>query len=232
MLVTNSYSKFFFSFFVILVISVNSFAQEKTWNVAFEVAPSITKDFHHKNNDFVKQELKTAISYSIMLHREVSPKVAFDLGIKMLMKGKKLSINESSVFQPTSYILNGKSTLNFVSFPIGLRMSLSDNLQKGWYVKGNFQPAVFVSNQTKTTFVNEDETFSVNTQPSQEDAAKLNWFINIGTGYSFLIKQKLQLSIEPHIELMLFDFYANRSFQEANARYHAFGFSTRLMVLD
>ena len=228
----ENFIKLFPFLFLALLIHAKAVAQSDSWNVGVEVSTALTKDFNFIPSFNVEQRVETLISYSAIFSKQVNERVAIEIGFKVLNKGNRFVGNRFSNFTPDAILdYHVKNKISFLSIPLNLKVA-SDNLNKGFYFRGGFQPAFYLRHQNLLVYQDQGVRHETLEYYRIDDVSDINLFVNLGVGYSFLIHNHFQLSFEPYIELMMFELFGYRSSDEENTLYHSVGISTRIMILD
>jgi len=230
-----------------LFIANSCFGQSEKFNLGFEVYTNLAD--RYGDNEVLKdiESPRLAASFGAVVSYRANPKVALISGLSMLNKGWKdntaLNFNElrwgsqsddEGGFDPGIFsgeVINSvtvKHNYYFLSIPLNVRYGFGESLDKGWYVQGGVSPVFYLFNRSRVIQETDTGTRDETYKEVIDDARKVNLNLNLGMGYTFLLKEKFQISVGPSLEYMPFSVVKDARWKN---NFYAYGVGARFMVL-
>lgn len=239
-----------FLFVAFCLLSSSLFAQSKSFNVGIEVTPNYSfysgSDFYYHDGAYIDDiyysgterestEKKPSISFGVILSYQLNNRWSFESGLKYVNRGhKKSGGNYDYSYFGYNYInsIEGDSNIeyqenyNYLSVPLNARFALGNNPNKGWYIRFGVSADYYLSSQTNYKFNTDEVDRKKGTFPNDSDIRKTHLNLNYGVGYSFLVNEIYQLSVEPAFDYMFYRLYHKGD----DFTYNSAGVKLRLMI--
>lgn len=228
-----------------LFISITCFAQSSKVNFGFEVYTNFADRMVDNEvlSDVERPNLNA--SFGLVMTYRVQPKLSLVSGFTLLNKGYQVKQNSGDLrwglqhdgnggFDPDVFVSELadafviKYNYYILSIPLNVRYAFGESLDEGWYVQGGIAPAFYWFDRAKIIKERDGEKEVVNEKNILDNARTVNFNINLGLGYTFLLKNKFQISVGPSFEYMPFNIVKDAAWKSS---YYSYGLTTRFMVL-
>lgn len=181
--------------------------------------------------------LRTVVTYRL------KPNFALISGLSILNKGYTSDVTDlrwglqhdgegafssEAIFEDDASYAKVKQNYYFLSIPLNVRYGFGESLDKGWYLQTGVSPILYLFNLSRVITESDEGREDITYKEVINNVHKINLNINFGLGYTFLLKQKLQISVGPAMEFMPFNVVKNRA---PTRNLYSFGLNTRFIVL-
>ncbi len=241
-------TKILIPFFAFFVCTSTLFAQPKTFNVGIDFIPNYSFSLGGDQNVYIddyyygynsgsnSREKKPSIAFGVVLSYQLSNKWSFESGLKYVNRGHKGTGNNYNYRNdgflllpyggPTN-TLTSVDNYNYLSVPLNVRLALGNDCNKGWYIRFGVSADFYLSSKSNYKYTDNEGEKREGAFDNNEDIRKTHLNLNYGVGYSFLIENNYQLSIEPAFDYMFYRLYHKGN----NFNYNSAGIKLRLMIL-